>query len=66
MFGNSSSIRQRHYVQFRKDREYAKALQDNERILKMFREGVDENDLSLDELLSLRDLLSSRINKKAG
>jgi len=60
MFGNSAVIRSRHYVQFRKDKEYAKVLKDDARVLKLLREGVDENDLfsmPKDELLVLRDLL---------
>jgi hypothetical protein len=66
MFGNSSAIRQLHYVQFRKDKEYLKARLDNERILKMFREGAAEDEV--DELLVLRDLLVGRfgIGKSAG
>jgi hypothetical protein len=71
MFGNSTVVRQRHYVQFRKDREYAKALQENERILKMLRDGVDENDISLresEDILALRDILVRRfgVGKMAG
>ena len=33
IFGNSSVIRSRHYVQFRKDKEYAKVLKDDARLL---------------------------------
>ena len=63
IFGNSAVVRSRHYVQFRKDKEYAKVLQDNERSLQMLREGVEENVFSkmeIDELLVLRDLLVNR------
>jgi len=60
MFGNSAAVRSRHYVQFRKEREYAKVLADDARLLKKLREGSAENVLSLvekDKLLVLRDLL---------
>jgi len=63
MFGNSAVIRSRHYVQFRKEKEYAKVLSDNARLLSLLREGADENDIfmrSTDELLVLRDLLVNR------
>ena len=63
MFGNSASVRSRHYIQFRKDKEYARALEDNARMLKMLREGASENVLShqeIDDLLVLRDLLVNR------
>ena len=63
MFGNSSIVRSRHYIQFRKDKEYAKALEDNARLLKMLREGVVEDVLSPEEmgdLLVFRDLLVKR------
>jgi hypothetical protein len=56
-------IRSRHYIQFRKDKEYAKALDDNERLFNMLREGTPENILfshEIDELLVLRDLLVNR------
>ena len=56
-------VRSRHYVQFRKEKEYAKVLQDDERLLKMLREGVDENALTkgeIDDILVLRDLLVNR------
>jgi site-specific recombinase XerC len=70
IFGNSSVIRSRHYIQFRKDKEYAKVLRDDARLLALLREGVDEDDISLrevDDLLVLRDLLVSRFGtgKKA-
>jgi hypothetical protein len=32
IFGNSAFIRKRHYIQFRKDRAYAKVLEDDERL----------------------------------
>ena len=63
MFGNSAMIRSRHYVQFRKEKEYANVLAYNARLLTLLREGADENDLLLrlaDELLVLRDLLVNR------
>ena len=63
MFGNSAPVRSRHYVQFRKDKEYAKALAEDARLQKMFRDGVVESSLSFDEiddLLVLRDLLVNR------
>ena len=69
MFGNSAVVRQRHYVQFRKDKEYSRALQDNEHLLKLLHEGVDEDAVTdVDDLLKLRDLLVSRfgIGKRAG
>jgi len=63
MFGNSAMVRSRYYVQFLKDKEYAKALKDDAHLLALLREGVDENDLFSmpnDELLVLRDLLVNR------
>jgi site-specific recombinase XerD len=71
MFGNSTVVRQRHYVQFRKDKEYAKALEENERLLTLLHEGVDESDVPLqamDDLLLLRDILVRRFGtgNKAG
>jgi integrase len=63
IFGNSALVRSRHYVQFRKDREYAKVLEDDARLLKLLADGVDEKDIFLneiDDLLVLRDLLVSR------
>ena len=33
IFGNSAVVRSRHYVQFRKDKEYAKVLKDDARLL---------------------------------
>ena len=63
MFGNSAAVRRLHYVQFRKDREYGKMLQDDARLLSLLREGADENDIFLketDELLVLRDILVNR------
>ena len=63
IFGNTAAVRRIHYIQFRKEREYAKVLQENERSLKMLREGGGENALSTletDELLVLRDLLVNR------
>ena len=70
-FGNSAVVRSRHYVQFRKKKEYAKVLQDDERLIKMLREGVDENILTkgeIDDILVLRDLLVNRFGtgKQAG
>ena len=71
IFGNSAVIRSRHYVQFRKEKAYAKVLQDDERLIKMLREGVDENALTkgeIDDILVLRDLLVNRFGagKQAG
>jgi len=63
MFGNSAVIRSRHYVQFRKEKEYAKVLADNAHMLKLLHEGVDESSIfsmQTDELLVLRDLLVNR------
>jgi integrase len=63
MFGNSPMVRSRHYIQFCKEKEYAKALEDNERMLRFLREGGVENVLSpevVDELLVFRDLLVNR------
>ena len=63
IFGNSAMVRSRHYVQFRKDKEYAKVLKDDAKLLTLLREGADENDifsLDIDELLVLRDLLVNR------
>ena len=51
------------YVQFRKEKEYAKVLKDDARLLSLLREGVDENEIfsmEIDELLVLRDLLVNR------
>ena len=59
IFGNSAMIRSRHYVQFRKEKEYAKVLKDDARLLTLLREGIDENEIfsmEIDELLVLRDL----------
>jgi len=71
MFGNSAAIRSRHYVQFRKEREYARVLADDAAMLQKLREGGAENVLSsmeIDDLLVLRDLLVSHFGsgKKAG
>ena len=71
IFGNSAAIRSLHYVQFRKEKEYAKVLADDARMLEKLRTGVDVSALSLsdtDDLLVLRDLLVSRFGtgKKAG
>jgi integrase len=43
IFGNSALVRNRHYIQFRKDGEYSKVLQDDERLLKLSRSetGLD-------------------------
>jgi len=63
IFGNSAVVRSRHYVQFRKDKEYAKVLKDDARLLSLLREGASENDLfSLgnEDLLVLRDILVNR------
>ena len=70
MFGNSPAVRSRHYIQFRKEKEYAKVLQDNENFLQKFRAGMSENVLSeseIRELLVLRDLLVNQFGtgKKA-
>ena len=40
MFGNSAVIRSRHYVQFRKEKEYAKVLADNTHMLKLLHEDT--------------------------
>jgi hypothetical protein len=75
MFGNSAKVQCLHYVQFRKDREYAKVLADEERLSKPV---VSQDELllrlvgaageNLGEILALRDLLVSRFGagKKAG
>ena len=52
-------------------KEYAKVLQDDERLIKMLREGVDENALTkgeINDILALRDLLVNRFGagKQAG
>jgi site-specific recombinase XerD len=63
IFGNSALVRSRHYVQFRKEKEYAKVLEDDERLLKKLREGVACDSFSayeINELLMLRDLLVKR------
>jgi hypothetical protein len=63
MFGNSAAVRSRHYIQFRKEKEYAKVLEDDARLQKMLREGGVENSFlsqDIDELLVLRDLLVNR------
>jgi hypothetical protein len=39
IFGNSAAVRNRHYVQFRQEREYAKVLSDDERLLRLLRSG---------------------------
>jgi hypothetical protein len=71
IFGNSALVRSRYYIQFRKEKEYARVLADDAHIVKMLREGVDEKELSLEkinELLVLRDLLVNHFGtgKKAG
>jgi hypothetical protein len=69
MFGNSAAVRSRHYVQFRKEKEYAKALEDDARLQKMRCEGAVEDVLSsseIDELLVLRDLLVNRFGTRKG
>jgi len=69
MFGNSAAVRSRHYVQFRKEKEYAKVLADDARLQKMRREGAVEDVLSsseIDELLVLRDLLVNRFGTGKG
>ena len=70
IFGNSAAVRTRHYIQFRKEKEYAKVLQDNERLLQKLRDGDAESGVSEVEnhqLLLLRDLLVNRFGtgKKA-
>jgi hypothetical protein len=63
MFGNSARIRSQHYVQFRRDREYAKALENNERMIKRLRENNEKEDLTMnekEELFLLRNLLVNR------
>ena len=62
MFGNSARIRSKHYVQFRKDREYAKVLEDNERLLKILRDGGTKTTLSEEEI---RELLVSTVTATA-
>jgi hypothetical protein len=63
MFGNSTAVRSRYYVQFRKEKEYARVLKDDARLLELVRSGADEDDLfsmPTDELLALRDSLVRR------
>ena len=52
-----------HYIQFRKEKEYAKVLRDNEILLAKLRDGGIENDVSeveIHQLLVLRDFLVNR------
>jgi len=63
MFGNSTAVRSRYYIQFRKEKEYARVLKDDVRLLELVRSGADENDLfsiPIGELLALRDSLVRR------
>jgi hypothetical protein len=71
IFGNSAAVRSLHYVQFRKEKEYAKVLADDARMIQDSCADHPQRALSLmeaDELLVLRDLLVSRFGtgKKAG
>ena len=36
MFGNSATVRYHHYLQFRKEKEYARVLKDDARLLELF------------------------------
>ena len=45
LFGNSSVIRNLHYIQFRKDREYERALQEDEFLRKISVESVGRIDM---------------------
>ena len=59
IFGNSALVRSRHYVQFRKEREYSRVLQEDECLLKLYRNGIDL-DVSDDLLLrKIRQILVS-------
>jgi len=63
MFGNSSEIRRRHYIQFRKDRDYGRVLRENEILRKISVASdarIDIDSLPNDVLLVLRDLLVTR------
>jgi hypothetical protein len=68
IFGNSSAVRSLHYIQFRQAKEYAKVLQDDERLRSMSGVNFDIESMSSDELLVLRDLLVNRFGtgNKAG
>jgi integrase len=70
IFGNSAAVRLRHYIQFRKEREYAKVLQDDARLheesqsnqdgdlLKTFRESIMNSSLSAQEIDRISVLLN--------
>ena len=63
MFGNSAMVRSRYYIQFRKDSEYARALEENEVLRKISVEsdaGIDIDSMPKEVLLVLRDLLVNR------
>ena len=71
MFGNSARVRSLFYIQFRKVREYKKALQEDEIFRKIPVESdakIDIDSLPNDVLLVLRDLLVDRFGtgKQAG
>jgi hypothetical protein len=50
IFGNSAKVRSRYYIQFQKEKAYAKVLRDNDRLLQMLREGIDEESIMLDKM----------------
>jgi len=75
IFGNSARVRNLHYVQFLKDKEYSKVLEDAERLRRLSVENVVKKDTEFDiesldegELLRLRDWLLKRYGtgKQAG
>jgi hypothetical protein len=62
IFGNSALIRRKHYLQFRKEREYNRVLEDNRAIVEYLRSQgglFSENDLSYRNFLLLRKILVS-------
>jgi site-specific recombinase XerD len=65
IFGNSTEVRKSHYIQLQKEKEYKKVLADNASVVDLLcrNGGTFENtekDISLREILELRDLLVSR------
>jgi len=75
IFGNSARVRNLHYVQFLKDKEYGNVLADAERLRSLSVENVVKNAAKFDvesldevELLRLRDWLLKRYGtgKQAG
>jgi hypothetical protein len=66
MFGNSVRVRERHYVQFRKEFEYRRVLDDDRSLSDYFRYRKEEGEKGQLEPLLIRELvLAQRIANKA-